>query len=153
MHFLSPDLITVVEGKKVVFVPGFKIPLTVVKSDGGFTYATSELAAVKHRIEVERGDWLIYVVDEGQSLHFQTVFRAAQIAGYCSEESRLHHVSFGFVLGEDKKKFKTRSGDAVCLVDLLDKGMERALSKLKEWNRDQVGQCWYTKLRIVTQSS
>ena len=60
------------------------------------------------------------------------------MAGYCSEESRLDHVGFGVVLGEDKKKFKTRSGDTVRLVDLLDEGMERALGRLKEKNRDQV---------------
>ena len=133
----------------MVFVPGIKTPLTVVKSDGGFTYDTSDLTAVKHRIEEEKGDWLIYVVDAGQSLHFQTVFGAAEMAGYCSEESRLDHVGFGVVLGEDKKKFKTRSGDTVRLVDLLDEGVERALGRLKEKNRDQVGEDQRTKLEKV----
>jgi len=149
IHFLFLGLITVEEGRKMVFVPGVKTPLTVVKSDGGFTYDTSDLTAVKHRVEEEKGDWLIYVVDAGQSLHFQTVFGAAKMAGYCSEESRLDHVGFGVVLGEDKKKFKTRSGDTVRLVDLLDEGMERALGRLKEKNRDQVGEDQCTKLEEV----
>ena len=119
-------------------MPGQKVPLTVVKSDGGFTYDTSDLAAIKHRFEEEKGDWLIYVVDAGQSLHFQTIFEAARMAGYCADETRIDHTGFGVVLGEDKKKFKTRSGDTVRLVDLLDEGLERALGRLKEKNRDQV---------------
>lgn len=135
---LSPDLITVEEGRKLVFLPGLQIPLTVVKSDGGFTYDTSDLTALKQRIEEEKGDWLIYVVDAGQSLHFQTVFKAAELAGYIPEECRVDHVGFGVVLGEDKKKFKSRSSETVRLVDLLDEGMERALDRLKEKNRDQV---------------
>ena len=126
------------EGRKLVFLPGLQIPLTVVKSDGGFTYDTSDLTALKQRIEVEKGDWLIYVVDAGQSLHFQTVFKAAELAGYIPEESRVDHVGFGVVLGEDKKKFKSRSSETVRLVDLLDEGLERALGRLKEKNRDQV---------------
>ena len=127
------------EGRKVVFVEGQKVPLTIQKSDGGFTYDTSDLAALKHRVEEEKADWLVYVVDAGQSVHFQTVYGAARKAGYYSEdETRVDHVAFGVVLGEDKKKFKTRSGDTVRLVDLLDEGMERALNTLKEKNREAV---------------
>lgn len=59
------------EGRKVMFVDGSEIPLTIVKSDGGFTYDTSDLATIKHRLEVEEADWLIYVVDAGQSLHLE----------------------------------------------------------------------------------
>lgn len=54
------------EGRKVLFVDGFNVPLTIVKSDGGFTYATSDMAALKHRVEEEKADWIIYVVDAGQ---------------------------------------------------------------------------------------
>merc|ERR1711962_1153140 len=84
----------------IVRVPGCENPLILTKSDGGYTYDTSDMAAIKHRLVDERGDWLIYVVDAGQG----------------------DHVKFGVVLGEDKKKFKTRSGDTVKLSDLLDEG-------------------------------
>lgn len=129
------------EGRKLVFIPGQTVPLTVVKSDGGFTYDTSDLAALRHRVEEEKGAWLIYVVDSGQALHFQQVFEASRLAGYWPEGVRVDHVAFGVVLGEDRKKFKTRSGDSVRLVDLLDEGLERALARLKEKGRDEVGEC------------
>lgn len=119
------------EGRKVVFAKGFDVPLTVQKSDGAFTYDTSDLAALRHRVQEEKGDWLIYVVDAGQSLHFQTVFAIGREMGfYCPEHVRIDHVEFGLVLGEDKKKLKSRSGDTVRLVDLLDEGLERAHTKL-----------------------
>lgn len=121
-----------------MFVPGEKVPLTVQKSDGGFTYDTSDISAAKHRAEVEKGDWLIYVVDSGQSLHLESAFKAARLAGYVPDSTRIDHVGFGVVLGEDKKKFKTRSGDTVRLIDLLDEGLERALVRLKEKGRDKV---------------
>ena len=121
-----------------MFVPGEKVPLTVQKSDGGFTYDTSDLAAAKHRAEVEKGDWLIYVVDSGQSLHLESAFKAARLAGYVPDSTRIDHVGFGVVLGEDKKKFKTRSGDTVRLIDLLDEGLERALARLREKERHKV---------------
>ena len=126
------------EGRKLVFVPGIETPLTIVKSDGGYTYDTSDLAALRHRVDVEKGDWLIYVVDAGQGLHFQTVYAAAKMAGYYSDAVRIDHTGFGVVLGEDKKKLKSRSGDTVRLVDLLDEGVDRALAKLKEKQREQV---------------
>jgi arginyl-tRNA synthetase len=121
-----------------MFVPGEKVPLTVQKSDGGFTYDTSDIAAAKHRAEVEKGEWLIYVVDSGQSLHLESAFKAARLAGYVPDSTRIDHVGFGVVLGEDKKKFKTRSGDTVRLIDLLDEGLERALGRLKEKERHKV---------------
>lgn len=127
-------------------MPGEKVPLTVQKSDGGFTYDTSDIAAVKHRVEVEKGDWLIYVVDSGQSLHLETSFKAARIAGYAEDTTTIDHVGFGVVLGEDKKKFKTRSGDTVRLIDLMNEGMERSLKRLKEKGRDKV--CTYALLKL-----
>ena len=127
------------DGRKVVFVPGMEVPLTIVKSDGGFTYDTSDVAALRHRVTEEKGDWLIYVVDAGQSQHFQTVFAACRLAGYYSEDKvRVEHTGFGVVLGDDKKRLKSRSGDTVRLVDLLDEGLLRAAAKLKEKQRHQV---------------
>lgn len=100
-----------------------KVPLIIVKSDGGFTYDTSDMATIKYRVQEEQGDWLIYVVDAGQSNHFQTIFDCAEKVGILDPSKvRVDHVEFGVVLGEDKKKFKTRSGDTVRLADLLDEG-------------------------------
>ncbi|XP_043219701.1 arginine--tRNA ligase, cytoplasmic-like isoform X2 [Amphibalanus amphitrite] len=130
--FLEED-----DGRKIMFAPGCDLPLTVVKSDGGFTYDTSDMAALRQRIQEERADWLIYVVDAGQGAHLQSVFACARRAGWLDGGVRCDHVGFGVVLGEDKKKFKTRSGDTVRLVDLLDEGVRRAQEKLREKGRDQ----------------
>uniref|UniRef100_A0A8D0QCX4 Arginine--tRNA ligase, cytoplasmic n=1 Tax=Sus scrofa TaxID=9823 RepID=A0A8D0QCX4_PIG len=127
------------DGRKIVFVPGCPVPLTIVKSDGGYTYDTSDLATIKQRLFEEKADMIIYVVDSGQSLHFQAVFGAAQMMGwYDPEVTRVSHAGFGVVLGEDKKKFKTRSGETVRLIDLLEEGLKRSMDKLKEKERDKV---------------
>lgn len=87
------------------------IPLTVIKSDGGFTYDTSDLATIKQRIEEEKSDWIIYITDAGQYTHFKTIFQCAERVGILDlSKHRVDHVGFGVVLGEDGKKFKTRSG-------------------------------------------
>lgn len=101
------------DGATCVFVDGENIPLIVRKSDGGFGYASTDMAALKHRIEQENADWIIYVTDHGQAQHFQLVFKAAEKAGYLPKDKkvRLDHVGFGLVLGEDGKKFRSRSGD------------------------------------------
>lgn len=70
--FLSLGKVVEDEGRKVVFVEGYKVPLTIVKSDGGFTYDTSDLAALQQRVQDENGDWLIYVTDAGQVSQVQT---------------------------------------------------------------------------------
>ncbi|CAI5446664.1 unnamed protein product [Caenorhabditis angaria] len=127
------------EGRQIMFPSECEVPLTVVKSDGGFTYDTSDLAALKYRIFEEKCDWAIYVVDAGQSLHLETVFAAGRDFGWYDESvKRIEHVAFGLVLGEDRKKFKTRSGETVRLLDLLSEGVKRASEKLKEKGRDQV---------------
>ncbi|EDQ84184.1 uncharacterized protein MONBRDRAFT_39368 [Monosiga brevicollis MX1] len=107
-----------------------KVPLIVVKSDGarcgmtGYTYDTSDLAALRYR--ASQATWLVYVVDNGQSTHFQNVFALGRDMEWVSPKHRVDHVGFGVVLGEDGKRFKTRSGDTVRLKDLLDEGVERA---------------------------
>lgn len=127
------------EGMKVMFCPGFKVPLIMVKSDGGYTYDTSDVATIHQRLFDENGTWLIYVTDAGQATHFHTIFSAAKMLGWLDTSVvRCEHVGFGVVLGEDKKKFKTRSGDTVRLMDLLDEGVRRAEEKLKEKGRDKV---------------
>ncbi|XP_050465250.1 arginine--tRNA ligase, cytoplasmic isoform X2 [Cataglyphis hispanica] len=136
----SKNLLEEDNGRKVMWGEkhGVGIPLTIIKSDGGFTYDTSDMAALKQRVEEERADWLIYVTDAGQSLHFQMLESCAKKAGILKSFHRMNHVGFGVVLGEDKKKFKTRSGDTVKLAELLDEGLKRTLEKLKEKERDKV---------------
>ncbi|XP_059846519.1 arginine--tRNA ligase, cytoplasmic isoform X2 [Hypanus sabinus] len=137
--FEEKGLVQLDEGRKIVFPPGCSVPLTIVKSDGGYTYDTSDLAALRQRIFDEKADIIIYVVDNGQSVHFQTVFAAAQMIGwYNPKEIRVEHTGFGVVLGEDKKKFKTRSGETVRLADLLEEGLKRSMDKLLEKEREKV---------------
>ncbi|XP_047234279.1 arginine--tRNA ligase, cytoplasmic [Girardinichthys multiradiatus] len=138
-EFEENGLVQLDEGRKIVFVPDHSIPLTVVKSDGGYTYDTSDLAALHQRLFEEKADILIYVTDSGQSTHFQMIFAAGQTIGwYNPQVTRVEHAGFGVVLGEDKKKFKTRSGDTVRLMDLLEEGLKRSMDKLKEKERDKV---------------
>ncbi|KAM6985842.1 arginine--tRNA ligase, cytoplasmic [Aplochiton taeniatus] len=132
-------LVEMDEGRKIMFAPGQSIPLTLVKSDGGYTYDTSDLAAIHHRLFTEKADIIIYITDSGQGTHFQLVFAAAQLIGwYDPKVTRVEHAGFGVVLGEDKKKFKTRSGDTVRLMDLLDEGLKRSMDKLKDKERDKI---------------
>uniref|UniRef100_A0AAG5DRM6 Probable arginine--tRNA ligase, cytoplasmic n=1 Tax=Anopheles atroparvus TaxID=41427 RepID=A0AAG5DRM6_ANOAO len=115
------------------------IPLTIVKSDGGFTYDTSDMAAIKQRLHEENAEWLIYVTDAGQATHFQTIFSCARRSNILDHSKhRVDHVGFGVVLGEDGKKFKTRSGDTVKLAKLLDEGLKRSMDKLIEKERNLV---------------
>eukprot|EP00095_Tigriopus_kingsejongensis_P010442 maker-scaffold294_size218657-snap-gene-1.25 protein:Tk10442 transcript:maker-scaffold294_size218657-snap-gene-1.25-mRNA-1 annotation:"arginyl-trna synthetase" len=134
----SRDLLEDDDGRKIMFGTKCPLPLTIVKSDGGFTYDTSDMAALRQRIEEEKADWIVYMTDAGQGLHFQAIFDCARKAGILSPATRVDHVGFGVVLGEDKKKFKTRSGDTVRLVDLLDEGLKRAKDKLLEKEREKV---------------
>lgn len=130
------------EGRKIMWgIEGDDhggIPLTVEKTGGGFTYDTSDMATIKQRIEEEKADWIIYVTDCGQATHFKAIFSCAKRAGILDPSKvRIDHVGFGVVLGEDGKKFKTRSGDTVKLSELLDEGLKRSLDKLKEKERDK----------------
>lgn len=106
------------DGATCVFVEGENIPLIVKKSDGGYGYASTDMAALKQRINDEKADWIIYVTDHGQAQHFQLVFKAANKAGYLPSDRkiRIDHVGFGLVLGEDGKKFRSRSGDVRILL-------------------------------------
>lgn len=125
-------------GCKIMWVPNQTIPLIITKSDGGYTYATSDMAAIKNRLYTEKADIVLYVVDAGQAVHLESIYSAAKLVGWLKPEHRVEHVKFGVVLGEDKKKFKTRSGDTVRLRDLLDEGLTRALASLKEKEREKV---------------
>ncbi len=117
--------------------PKYQIPLMVRKSDGGYGYDSTDLAAVRYRLEELERDWVIYITDAGQAMHFHMIFDAARLVGWAQDERhRLDHVGFGVVQGEDGKRFKTRSGDTVRLVDLLDEGVVRMSASLLERIKD-----------------
>ena len=133
------NLIEISDGAKCVFLDGFKnrdgepLPIMVQKSDGGFNYDTTDLAAIKYRIFEDKAKRIIYVTDLGQSLHFQMVFAAAEKALWLDpKKTQVDHVGFGLVLGLDGKKFKTRSGDTEKLIDLLTEAVDHAKKLLVE---------------------
>ena len=111
------------DGAKCVFLAGQNAPFIVQKQDA-FLYATTDLATVQFRIQEWAPDAILYVVDHRQSLHFEQLFETVRLWGY--DEVELQHVSFGTVLGEDGKPYKTRSGSAVGLTGLLDEAVDRA---------------------------
>jgi len=129
------------DGAECVFLEGVTgkdgkpLPVIVRKSDGGFNYATTDLAAIRYRFALASdGDGarrVIYVTDAGQANHFAGVFQVAKRANWIPDHGRLEHVPFGLVQGEDGKKLKTRSGDTVRLRDLLDEAVERADADLR----------------------
>ena len=125
-------LLTEDDGAKCVFLEGFSnkdgnpLPLIIQKSDGGYNYATTDLAALKYRINTDHANRIIYVTDAGQSNHFTQFFQVAQRAGILTPKITVVHVPFGLVKGEDGKKLKTRSGDTIRLIDLLTEAVKRS---------------------------
>ncbi|MGW2669360.1 arginine--tRNA ligase [Streptomyces sp. NPDC001272] len=111
---------------------GNPTPLIVQKSDGGFGYAATDLSAIRDRVGNLKADTLIYVVDARQGLHFKMVFETARRAGWLNENTKAVQLAFGTVLGADGKPFKTREGETVRLVDLLDEAVERATAVVRE---------------------
>lgn len=135
----TKGLITLSDGAKCIYLEGFvnregdPLPLMVQKSDGGYNYDTTDMAAIRQRVKEEKVDRLIYVVDAGQSQHFQMIFKAAEKAGYFDPKKvRVDHVPFGLVLGLDGKKFRTRAGDTERLLDLLLAAIDHANNILAE---------------------
>ena len=123
-----------------VKVPLFNIPLMVRKSDGGFSYDSTDLAAMYHRFVMEKKDRVVYVTDVGQFEHFKMVAAAAEDAGWFQPQQRWQHAGFGLVTGEDGKKLKTRSGDTTKLKDLLDEACDRAYAQLVEREQGETSQ-------------
>jgi arginyl-tRNA synthetase len=130
------------EGALCVFPPGFvredgePLPLIVQKSDGGYLYATTDLAALRFRVRELGARRLVYVTDARQQQHFAMVFRTAELAGWLAGGVRAEHVPFGTILGEDGRPFRTRSGETVRLADLLDEAHRRAAAIVAEKNPD-----------------
>jgi len=125
-------------GALVAFPPGFTgrddqpVPLMVRKSDGGYTYDTTDLAAIRYRARDLRADDILYVVGAPQHLHFEMIFAMARLAGWLPEGRRAEHVSFGQVLGADGKLLRTRSGDSIRLIEVLEEAVERAAAVVAE---------------------
>jgi arginyl-tRNA synthetase len=118
------------DGAICIFLEGHDVPMIVQKQDGAFLYATTDLATIQYRMSQWQPDAILYVVDHRQSLHFEQLFAAARLWGYRDVE--LQHISFGTVLGEDGRPFKTRSGTSVGLAGLLDEAVERALTTVSQ---------------------
>jgi len=112
------------DGAVCVFIPGVEAPFIVRKRDGAFTYATTDLATIRDRVDRLHADLVLYVVDARQGDHFKLLFETAQRWGYRSVD--LRHVSFGTILGDDRRPYKTRSGDVVGLESLIDEAVSRA---------------------------
>lgn len=133
-----------VESQGALVVPledvGVDEPCMIRKRDGGFLYATTDMAAVRHRVRGLGASRVVYCVDARQSLHFKQVFAAAAKAGYSTQQkpgatpASLEHAAFGTILGEDGRPFKTRSGENVRLSDLLDEAQERAAATVSAKN-------------------
>ncbi|MGA1419380.1 MAG: arginine--tRNA ligase [Ilumatobacteraceae bacterium] len=127
---------------EVVFPPGFTnrenqpLPLIIRKKDGGYNYATSDLACVIDRVEKIGATLLVYVVGAPQAQHLSMVQSVAASAGWLKPPARMEHVAFGSVLGSDRKMLRSRSGDAVKLVELLDEAVQRADASIREKNPD-----------------
>ena len=126
------------DGALCVFPPGFTtrdgnpLPLIVRKSDGGFGYDTTDLAAIRYRLSDLGADHIIYVVGAPQREHLEMVIETARLAGWLKPPARAEHVAFGSVLGADRKMFRTRAGGSIRLVDLLDEAVERAARVVAE---------------------
>jgi arginyl-tRNA synthetase len=126
------------QGAQCVFLEGYTnkagepLPMIVQKTDGGYNYATTDLAAIRYRIQTDKADRLVYTTDVGQSNHFAQVFQVVRRAGWVPETVELFHAPFGLVLGEDGKRIKTRSGDTVPLRDLLEEAIARTRADLEQ---------------------
>lgn len=138
----AKGLLTESNGAKVVFQEEFRtkegepLPVIIQKADGGYLYATTDLAAMRYRSNVLKADRVLYFVDLRQALHFQQVFSLAKLAQFVRDDMSLEHLGFGTMNGEDGRPFKTRTGGVVKLVDLLDEANSRALELVRSKNPD-----------------
>lgn len=136
----SAGLLSESDGAQCVFLDEFKnkegepLPVIVQKADGGYLYATSDLAALRYRQQTLGANRILYFVDQRQALHFQQVFTVAKLAGFVKADTDLAHLGFGTMNGPDGKPFKTRDGGTVKLIDLLDEAQQRALALVREKN-------------------
>ena len=138
----AKGLAKVDDGALCVYPPGFTgrdgrpFPFIIRKSDGGYNYATTDLATVRYSVDTLQGDRLLYVTDVRQSQHFAMVFAVCREAGWLGDDVDTTHVGYGTVLGADGKPFKTRSGETVELAALVDEAIERAEQAMGERTAD-----------------
>ena len=131
-HLHQQGLLQDSEGTQCVFLAEFvgkdkqPLPIIVQKKDGGYLYATTDLAALEYRYHHLRANRILYVVDARQSLHFQQIFALAIRAGFVAPTTRLEHIDFGMILNKAGKPFKSRDGGVTKLIDLLDEAEQRA---------------------------
>ncbi|NQU75864.1 MAG: arginine--tRNA ligase, partial [Planctomycetes bacterium] len=148
----AAGLLTESDGAQCVFLPEFTghndspLPLIVQKTDGGYLYATTDLAAIRYRVRHLKADRIIYTTDAGQALHFKQVFAVARKAGFVGNATSLEHVPFGVMLDAEGRRFRTRQGGTVKLMELLDEAERRAADVVAEKNPDLPDQ---TKRRIA----
>ncbi|HIO97230.1 MAG TPA: arginine--tRNA ligase [Leucothrix sp.] len=135
-------ILTKDQGAQCVFMDEFKnkddsiTPMIVQKSDGGYLYATTDLAALRYRHNKLKMDRGLYVIDARQSLHLKQVFTAGKKAGFVPETTQLEHMAFGTMMGKDGTPFKTRDGGTVKLIDLLNEAQQRAFDLVTQKNPD-----------------
>ncbi len=128
------------KGAKCVFLDEFKgqddkpLPMIIQKNDGGYLYATTDLAALRYRQNQLKADRILYFVDVRQSHHFQHLFAVARKAGFLAATTEVEHMGFGTVMGDDGKPFKTRNGSVAKLADLIDEAENRARMLVAEKN-------------------
>jgi arginyl-tRNA synthetase len=134
-HLESQGMLTLSDGAQCVFLEEDAPPFIVQKSDGGYLYATTDLAAIDHRVHTLGAQRISYVVDARQAGHFRQLFAIAKQAGFAKEDTLLEHVSFGMMLDKSGRPFKTRDGGTVKLIDLLDEAVVHAKEAITQ--RDQ----------------
>ncbi|MFI6744074.1 arginine--tRNA ligase [Nonomuraea sp. NPDC050451] len=131
------------DGALCVFPPGFTgsddkpLPLIIRKSDGGYGYATTDMTAIRYRVHDLKAERILYVVGNEQALHFRMVFAGARLAGWLPDSVSAEHVQIGMMLGKDGRRFKTRSGESVKLMDLLQEAVDRATAAIADRGYDE----------------
>ncbi len=131
----SSNLLQESDGALCVFIEGNDIPVIIQKGDGGYLYATTDLAALRYRSQVLQAKRISYVVDARQAGHFKQVFTVAKKAGFVAEDVKLEHIAFGTMMDKGGKPFKTRDGGTVKLIDLLDEAVVKARETIN--NKDE----------------
>lgn len=129
------------DGAQCVFLEGDEVPVIVQKGDGGYLYATTDLAALRYRAQTLQAKRIAYVVDARQGGHFKQVFRVAKEAGFVPEDVKLEHIAFGTMMDKGGKPFKTRDGGTVKLIDLLDEAVVKAketINNKEEYTQEEI---------------
>lgn len=136
------------DGARVIYVEGVNIPIIAVKRDGGYNYFSTDLASLWYRLNKEKLEWIVYVTDIGQQQHFDMLYKAFRRAGWLPRNENAYpkctHIGFGLVLGNDGKRFRSRSSEVVRLVDLLDEAKRRCKTALLErdttndWSEEEI---------------